>query len=309
MNPDPLKEERPLPVQYRVSHTTVYEYTEPVSTCHNIVHLGLRRTPWQMPGAWEVIVSPKPDGLTSHRDYFGNDASCFAIEEPHDRMVVTLAGEVEVQPRSLPQRSRPWEALRSALPECRTQADLEAFEFTFASPLIEPFDALAELTDDLFTPKRPYLEAVWDLTERINRTFAYDPEATDIATPLHEVLANRHGVCQDFAHLQIACLRRLGLPARYISGYLRTGRDRSDDDAPMLLGADASHAWISVYCPDSGWWDFDPTNRCIGGEQHVTAAWGRDYSDVSPIRGVLLGSAGHTVKVAVEVRPLAVMDR
>lgn len=289
---------------YRVSHTTVYEYTEPVSTCHNIVHLGFRETSWQQPHHWEVIVTPQPEGMSHHRDYFGNHACCFALEEPHDRMVVTLAGEVEVRPRELPADSMPCGEVIGHLRAAKKPEDLDAYEFAFPSRFISPFDDLAELTSDLFTPQTPILEAAWALTRRIHERFTYDPKATNIATPLPEVFETKRGVCQDYAHLQIGCLRRLGLPARYVSGYLRTLRSPAHQE-PILLGADASHAWVSVYDPACGrWFDFDPTNHCIGSEQHVTVAWGRDYGDISPIRGVLLGSANHTVKVAVEVREI-----
>jgi transglutaminase-like putative cysteine protease len=179
-------------------------------------------------------------------------------------------------------------------------AALEAAEFLFDSPLIKSNDDFADYSRPSFPKGRPILEAVQDLSERIHKDFKFDPSATDVSTPVTQVLKDRRGVCQDFAHLQIACLRSIGLPARYVSGYLNT---IPPPGQPKLAGADASHAWVSFYCDAHGWIDIDPTNNQIPNLQHITVGWGRDYSDVSPVRGVVLGSAGHALKVSVDVRP------
>jgi transglutaminase-like putative cysteine protease len=177
----------------------------------------------------------------------------------------------------------------------------EAYQFIFDSPYVTIWPAIRRFAAPSFSAGRPFLEAVQDLTERIYRTFTYDPTATSISTPLHDVLRHRRGVCQDFAHLEIACLRSQGLAARYVSGYLVT---QPPPGQPRLRGADASHAWLSVYCPDLGWIEVDPTNNVFPGSGHIRVAFGRDYSDVSPIKGVVLGGGEHTLQVAVDVVPL-----
>jgi transglutaminase-like putative cysteine protease len=191
-----------------------------------------------------------------------------------------------------------WEALRERIREHHSHEALSAFEMTFDSPLVPVVPAFAEYAQASFEPGRPILDAVLELNSRIHADFEYRPGATSVTTPVQEVFAQRHGVCQDFAHIEIACLRALGLPARYVSGDIRTrpaaGRER-------LLGADASHAWLSVWVGEAGWIDLDPTNDGVAADQHVTLAWGRDYADVAPIKGVILGGGEHTVEVAVEV--------
>ena len=180
---------------------------------------------------------------------------------------------------------------------------MEACSFTFDSHYVKRSPALAEYATPSFAPGRPILDATADLSARIHREFRYDAKATTISTPLAEVLANRHGVCQDFAHLAIGCLRSLGLAARYVSGYLES---RPPPGRARLVGADASHAWLAVFAPGLGWVDFDPTNNVLPSERHLTLAWGRDYGDVSPIRGVILGGGSHTMSISVDVAPLAV---
>jgi len=281
---------------YDVTHTTTYRYTAPVSLCHNLVHLQPRGTPRQTCRQSDISVSPTPRGIQQQRDYFGNPVAIFTIEEPHRQLEISARHRIEVQPAAPIAASPAWETVRDQL---RNVAAMEATAFLFDSMYIQRRDELADYAAPSFAPARSLHEAVLDLSARIHREFKYDAEATTIATPLSEVLANRHGVCQDFAHLVIGCLRSLGLAARYVSGYLRT-------HAPTrLVGADASHAWLSVYCGDSGWFDVDPTNNLVPSDQHVIMAWGRDYDDVSPIKGVILGGGTHTMAVAVEVKPVA----
>lgn len=288
---------------YRVSHTTTYAYTEPVSLCQNLVHLTPRQGPLQACADSAITVSPTPSVLVERTDYFGNSETFFSIREPHRKLTVTARHTVEVIPPPVPELSAtpPWEQVRQRLATDRDPLVLEAYQFVFDSPYIDTGPEVAAYAVPSFPPGRPLLEAARDLTRRLHADFRYDPRATSLTTPLRQVLANRRGVCQDFAHLQIACLRSLGLAARYVSGYLCTSPPPGQR---RLVGADASHAWLSVYCPVSGWVDLDPTNDVVPSDKHVVLAWGRDYDDVSPIKGVILGGGTHTLTVAVDVVPV-----
>lgn len=293
-------------MHYRVTHTTTYAYEELVSICHNEMRLEPRSAPRQRCLATALAIEPTPAVLATELDYFGNRASFFTLQEPHHRMVVTARSELEiasVRP-ARPSVTPAWEALREQIRTQTTHEALSAYEMSFESPLVPALPAFARYAMPSFVAERPILDAVLDLTRRIHADFEYRPGATSVTTPVEEVLARRHGVCQDFAHLELACLRALGLPARYVSGYLHTRRARSDaeeDEEAALVGADASHAWVSVWCGDAGWIDVDPTNDLVTSDQHLTLAWGRDYADVAPIKGVILGGGEHTVEVGVEV--------
>ena len=234
-------------------------------------------------------------------DYFGNTAHYFAVEVPHEELTVTAESVVTVGAPQVPAPSTtpPWEQARDATAKA---LDDKAAEFTFESPCIRFIDEATDYARPSFPPGRPLLDAVLDLTARIWREFKFDATATCVNTPTEEILRNRRGVCQDFAHLHITCLRSLGLAARYVSGYLMTD---PPPGRPKLVGADASHAWVSVYCPQLGWFDFDPTNNQMPQLGHVTLAWGRDYSDVCPIQGVFLGSGDHRMYVSVDMAPTA----
>jgi transglutaminase-like putative cysteine protease len=290
-------------MQYAITHTTTYHYTDSVSLCHNLVHLKPRSAARQLSSQWQLAVTPEPRAMQHHYDYFGNPIAFFTIQEPHKELKITAKHQMEVSPsESMALQETPaWETVRDMLTTDRSAAVLEAGPFRFDSHYIHRSPDLAAYAQPSFPVGRPIGEAVLDLTARIHREFRYDAKATTVATPLHEVLTLRHGVCQDFAHLAIGCLRSLGLPARYVSGYLSTrpapGRER-------LVGADASHAWLSVFLPGIGWVDFDPTNNAMPSDQHLTIAWGRDYDDVSPIKGVILGGGTHTMTIAVDVAPV-----
>lgn len=290
-------------MRYRVTHATTYAYDEIVSICHNELRLEPRATPRQRCVATVLEIEPTPAVLSTELDYFGNRASFFTVQEPHHRMLVTAKSELEVaaarQPQ--PEATPAWDDLRSALRQDTSAEGLAAFELSFESPLVPLSSAFAEFAGPSFPPGRPILDAVLDLTSRIHGEFEYRPGATSVTTPALAVLEQRHGVCQDFAHVEIACLRAWGLPARYVSGYIRT---RPAPGRGRLVGADASHAWVSIWTGDAGWIDLDPTNDLIADDQHVTLAWGRDYGDVAPIKGVILGGGGHTVEVAVDVEPV-----
>ncbi|MDH3600024.1 MAG: transglutaminase family protein, partial [Candidatus Tectomicrobia bacterium] len=227
----------------------------------------------------------------------------FTLQEPHDALTMTANSMVEVRaletpaPHDIPA----WEEVRDYLRQDRSRTGLEAYQYAFDSPYVPTIPAIMTYALASFPAGRPLLEAVRDLTRRISRDFTYDARATSVGTPLSDVLRERHGVCQDFAHLEIACLRALGLAARYVSGYLVT--QPPPDQAP-LVGALASHAWLSVYSPGHGWIDVDPTNDVFPSDAHITVAYGRDYGDVSPIQGVFLGGGEHTLDVAVDVVPI-----
>jgi transglutaminase-like putative cysteine protease len=290
---------------YRVTHTTTYQYGGTVSLSHHLLRLHPRDLPWQRCLRNELQIEPRPDVLCPHRDYFGNPMAFVTIEGSHRRLAVTSSSEVESTPPPWPGETPPWETARDLAPNGDPAGYLQSREFTYASPLIKKSPEFTMYAAPSFTPGRPLLDAVLDLTQRMHADFKFDPEATNIATPLLDVFKTRRGVCQDFAQLEIACLRAMGIAARYISGYLET---EPPPGKPKLAGADASHAWVSFHCPGRGWIDVDPTNNLLVSNRHITVAWGRDYSDVSPIRGIIIGSGDHTLEVAVDVIPMSESD-
>jgi transglutaminase-like putative cysteine protease len=279
------------------THTTRYWYSGPVSMCHTEVHLHPRPRERQTILDFGLEVSPTPDSLLSREDYFGNQVTFFSIAEPHRELVVTSRCLADLEPSAPPalELSPAWEQAREEVARRDTADTFEAGQFVFESPSVRVAPPFAHYAAKSFTAGRPLLSAVEELSRRIFTEFRYDKRATTIGTAVDEVLASRRGVCQDFAHLMIACLRSLGLPARYVSGYLRTGGD--------LTGHGASHAWVSVWCPVFGWQDFDPTNNVMPRGDHFTVAWGRDYSDVSPVKGVALGGGEQVISVSVDVSP------
>ena len=290
-------------MRYVVWHTTTYSYADPVSICQNQIHLTPRVTPHQTCANFRLEITPKPVIRRPWTDTFGNDVWYISIEEPHRQLRVTGRSVVGITPRDVPapQTTPAWEQVRDTLATADT-ADLRmASQFRFESPYIQFLSAAAEYAAPSFSAGRPWLEAVLDLTARIHADFKYSPASTSVATPTRDVLQRRCGVCQDFAHLQITCLRGLGLAARYVSGYLVT---EPPPGKPKLVGADASHAWLSVFCPEFGWIDVDPTNNLIPQQRHVTVGWGRDYGDVCPIQGVFTGGGQHTMSIAVDVAPI-----
>jgi len=291
-------------MMYRVRHITTYDYQDPVSVSHHVVRLTPRNLGHQTVEFSSIQVTPEPPvATTTHNDYFGNPVTSFTLQEPHERLAVEAASELEVLVPAIPDfaNSTPWEMVRDSLPLDHSASALEAYQFVFDSQRISTKRELADYGRESFPAGRPLLEGALDLTGRINRDFRFDTKATEVTTPVETFFEKRRGVCQDFAHLQIACMRSLGLPARYVSGYLRTYPPAGK---PRLIGADASHAWCAAWCPTSGWIDFDPTNDCVPEDGHITVAWGRDYTDISPIHGVLLGGAHHTLHVSVDVLPL-----
>ena len=291
-------------MNYRISHRTLYEYDEPVTVSHHAARVKPRVTPVQERATWTLRISPEPAVRKMRTDYFGNRVCSFSIQELHQRLEIIAECEVGLRPGlpPEPEASPPWEEVASALREPVSLESLDAQQFVFDSPHVRISPALAALAEPSFTPGRPLLEAVLDLNHRIHDEFTFDPRATTVATPLEQVLERRRGVCQDFTHLALGCLRSLGLAARYVSGYLRT---HHGPQQPQLVGADATHAWLSVLCPGYGWVDFDPTNDLMPRFEHVTVAYGRDFADVSPVSGIITGGGDHRVHVAVHVKPLA----
>jgi len=249
-------------------------------------------------------IQPNPRIFTERIDYFGNRLCFFTIQEPHEELIVEARSRVVVEPPVEPveKASPAWEEVAQSLAGNHSKAGLDAYQFRFESPRIRLRPEFAAYARQSFVPHRPMAEALMDLTARIHRDFRFDAKVTTVRTTIEEVFKKRRGVCQDFAHIQIACLRSLNLAARYVSGYLRT---YPPPGRPRLVGADASHAWVSAFCPGLGWLDVDPTNNVAPTDGHVTLAWGRDYGDVSPLRGLILGGGGHTLKVAVDMEPIS----
>ena len=291
-------------MNYRVRHSTRYTYSQPVVIAHNEVRLTPRSGGLQHARRTQLTIDPPPSVLSQHHDFFGNTLHFFTLQSPHHEMTVTAVSDVSLNAESppAPEDTQPWEDVRAALPKDLNPAGLDAYQFVFESPYVRWDEATRAYATPSFPAGRPVLAAALDLTRRIHADFTYAPGATSVATPVADVLKDRRGVCQDFTHLEIACLRSLGLAARYVSGYVL---NLAGGKGERLVGADASHAWLAVYDPRCGWIDLDPTNDTIPSDQHVTVAWGRDYGDVSPVKGVILGGGEHTVFVAVDVVPIA----
>ena len=281
---------------YQISHRTLYTYDSPVTVAHYIARLEPRPLPTQSCPWHEINIRPRPACRAEGRsDAFGNTGVYFEVEGTHAELEVVARSYVRLKPRPLPEPAAtpPWESIRGACRGDQWNADTAAGEFAWPSPLIPLAEEFAAYAAPSFRPGRPVLEAVCDLNRRIFTDFSFDPKATSVSTPLKEVLAKRRGVCQDFAHFMTGCLRVLGLPARYMSGYIRT---TPPPGQARLVGADASHAWVSVYCGGARWVDLDPTNNVVVGDGHVTLAWGRDFSDVTPMRGVILEAANRNLR-------------
>jgi len=283
---------------YRTKHVTRYTYDDPVSQCQTEVRLRPRANGRQTLQTWELHIDPEPVSLNQRTDYFGNEVHCFSILEPHDRLTITATSQLDLTAPAdlLPSVTPPWDNVRDQLAAPGHPELLAASEFRWESPFVPWLAGLRAYAKPIFLPGRPLVEAAEELSHRIYNEFDYAPKATSIETPLAEVFRQRQGVCQDFAHLMIGTLRTLGLAARYVSGYLKSGT--------QYTGAEASHAWVSVFVPGTGWVDFDPTNDVIPSNGHVTLAWGRDYADVSPVKGVTIGGGEQAVEVEVRVVPV-----
>ena len=284
-------------MRLHVVHETHYRYSAPVVLSQQVLHLTPRALPWQECEQHRISVEPAAGETVERTDYYGNRAVHVVVAAPHESLLVRAESVVNVKPRVRERRAAPktsWESVRDA-------RLVEAAEFLYESPHIERLRELGEYAQKSFTPRRGILEAATDLAARIHKDFKFDRTATSVSTPLKQVLKDRRGVCQDFAHLMIGCLRATGLAARYVSGYLLTA---PPPGRPRMVGADASHAWVSLYCGERGGWvDIDPTNNCLVDDAHVTLGWGRDFADVTPMRGVILGGGSQTLAVRVTVTP------
>jgi transglutaminase-like putative cysteine protease len=295
-------------MRLRVVHETQYRYASPVALSQLLLHLSPRVLPWQSCESHRIQIDPFSTELAEREDYFGNRIVHFMIAAAHRNLLVRAESEVTVQPRAraaLATPKTPWETVRAHLNTIDKPPVAGATEFAFESPHVERSKDLADYAVKSFTARRGILEAATDLAKRIHKDFKFDRTATSVSTPLKQVLKDRRGVCQDFAHLMIGCLRSIGLAARYVSGYILTS---PPPGRPRLIGADASHAWASIWCGEpakgaAGWVDIDPTNNCIVDDFHATLAWGRDFSDVTPMRGVILGGGAQTLAVRVTVTP------
>jgi transglutaminase-like putative cysteine protease len=296
-------------VLLEVIHETRYEYTPSVETAQHMAHLRPRDMPGQQLVSHSLRVEPAPAQHSEAVDVYGNTRAFFSLQSQHEELVVTARSVVRTLVQEPPEEAHAgvgWEQVRDRFRYHAGAAYDSASEFVFASPYVPRHEDFVAYARPSFGSGVPLIAAAGDLMKRIHNDFTYESDSTDIQTPAVEALAQRKGVCQDFAHIMIACLRVMGLPARYVSGYLMT---QPAPGQPRLVGSDASHAWSSVYVPGAGWCDFDPTNDRSGwgspGEDYVTLALGRDYSDVSPVRGVLHGGgANHTLHVGVTVQPL-----
>lgn len=289
---------------YDIRHKTTFTYEEVVSVSHHVLHLAPRRHVRQRSLEAAMLIDPAPAVDSEGKDYFGNSVYYLTVQEPHERLVVDARSRVEVlaMPAALDlAASTSWESVAEMLGGVSDEALLNSYQFAFDSPYSVADDDVHDFALQSFVPGRPILEAAMDLTTRIYEEFEYRGGVSDVSTPVRDVFRMRKGVCQDFAHLELACLRSLGLAARYVSGYLLT---HPPEGKAKLVGSDASHAWISVWSPADGWVDFDPTNNVIPNVEHITVGWGRDYGDVSPINGFIVGGGAHQVAVAVDVNPV-----
>jgi transglutaminase-like putative cysteine protease len=289
---------------YKIVHRTAYRYKYPVSVGNHVACLKPRSLARHRLAQCELHIQPTPATMTERVDYFGNILCFFTVQQPHRELVVEARSEVVMNgaAASVSDGALPWEEAVRSLKDDRSPEGLEAYQFRFESPRIRLRQEFAAYALESFPRGQPLREGLLDLTHRIHKDFRFDSGVTNVRTPTEEVFRKRRGVCQDFAHFQIACLRSLNLSARYVSGYLRT---YPPPGQPRLVGADASHAWVSAYCPGSGWLDLDPTNNLIPSDGHVTIAWGRDYGDVSPLRGLILGGGEHTLSVGVDMELLS----
>lgn len=289
-------------MNYQIIHNTQYSYNSLVNLCHNEARLTPRSFAQQVCTRSEWTIDPEPTSYRERIDFFGNTVCYFSIQRPHQDLNVTVTSQVEVKGREMPldfAGNITWEAVWDRLHTDQDVEILEMRQYMLDSPMIQGLSELRIYAESSFTQGRSLLEAVKDLTVRLYTNFAYDPDFTTVATPLTEVIKHRRGVCQDFAHLGIGYVRAMGLAARYVSGYIETV---AHPDQEQLVGAGASHAWFSVYFPNIGWIDFDPTNNQIPTNRHITVAWGRDYSDVTPLKGVVFGSGTHDLSVSVDCR-------
>jgi transglutaminase-like putative cysteine protease len=286
--------------EFIITHTTEYIYQEPISLCHNIARLFPRSFNEQVCRTSDILITPRPDVYLEYLDFFGNRVAYFAIEQEHEKLSVSVTSKVEIKNQPVQRDEYPkisWEDAKQLI-RANPADIIEVRQYCPETSKTRISTAVASYAKESFPAGRPLFEAAYDLMQRIHKDFYYKPGLTSVSTPVDEVLRLRKGVCQDFAHLAIACLRAMGLAARYVSGYIET---ITEPGKVKMVGADASHAWFSVFIPGMGWVDFDPTNNQVPLHQHITIGWGCDYSDVAPLKGILLSSRPHKLHVSVNV--------
>lgn len=288
---------------YKVRHTTRYQYQSPVSLCHNIVFQLPADNALQKTESYEYRILPEPNFKAERRDFFNNKYIYFSVQKTHSELVVENNSKVTVKrPAWLdvnPSKTPAWEDVAASLKSVDALNDTR--QFYLESPLVQFISGVREYALQSFMPRRPIMEAMLDLNSRIYNDFIYTPGFTEVSTPLEDVFKYKKGVCQDFAHFGLACVRLLGLAAMYVSGYIETIPPKGK---PKLVGSDASHAWMSLYIPEMGWVEFDSTNNLLVGEKHIRAATGRDFSDVVPLKGIVYSGGGQVMHVTVDVTPL-----
>jgi transglutaminase-like putative cysteine protease len=291
-------------MNYQVTHTTKYIYKELVALCHNEAKIFPKNFKSQVCSDTEITIEPQPEIYNEKIDFFGNSCIYFSVQHPHNKMEVTAVSQVQTFPESYLQlnlsSNLSWEAVRDFV-SYSLDAPIDVKQYRLNSHFVPALPAARQFAEPSFWPGRSAFEAAFDIMQRIYSNFKFVPGFTTISTPLQDVFKQKKGVCQDFAHVAIACMRSMGLATRYVSGYIETlppvGKEK-------LVGSDASHAWFSVYIPETGWVDFDPTNNMLPSEKHITVAWGRDFLDVTPLKGVIFSSGRHELKVSVDVRSL-----
>ena len=288
-------------MKFQIKHITLYEYPLPASLCHNIVYQVPGNNDFQRVDKFNYQIHPEPNYLVKRQDFFDNGYLYFSVQKSHQKLSVEVTSEVEVaSPKWInlsPEKTKAWEDVVTWLHS--TEAENEIRQFYLESAHIVPVPGIKEYALQSFTPRRPIMEAMLDLNGRIFRDFKFTPGFTDISTPLADVFEYRKGVCQDFAHFALACTRSIGLSARYVSGYIET---LPAPGKPRLTGADASHAWIALYIPEVGWVEFDATNNLLVNDKHIRVAFGRDFADVVPLKGIVYSGGGQRMMVSVDVR-------
>jgi len=287
--------------RYRVTHETAYEYGAMVTSGRHLLHLSPRDTEWQTVVEHRWKSDPDPTESSEDHDYFGNRIARFAIDRPHDRLVLTSESLVDVRARGQGVATPAWEVVREAIANAPIARQFELAQYVAPSAFAPVFAEAAAYAKRHLGAGEAWVDALLGLACAIHAEFEFDPDATAVGTPVRTVLARRRGVCQDFAQVMTSCLRSIGLPARYVSGYILT---TPPPGKPRLVGADASHAWVSSWCPGIGWVDFDPTNAKLATTEFVTLGWGRDFEDVTPVRGVVLGGGGQEIEVRVTMMPV-----
>ncbi|MDH7944356.1 transglutaminase family protein [Pseudohongiella sp. SYSU M77423] len=292
-------------MRYQIRHLTRYDYSGQATLSHNEARVLPRNLPWQKCLNSEWQISPKPVRLRERSDFFGNRVAYFSTESVHDSLEVVVVSEVDVSARPAQDifSTITWPDAVSDVAQSHRTGNRECIDarlYVLESPFVRQQQTLQQYAEECFEDTSDLIQGLHILNKRIFDEFTYDPGVTTTATPVHEVMAAKRGVCQDFAHLMIGCLRSLGLPARYVSGYMETLPPPGQE---KLLGADATHAWIAAFIPGWGWLELDPTNGCLPDERYIVLGWGRDYADVTPLKGVMTGGGEHELSVAVDVIP------